>query len=250
MTPADDDRPTRPGFPATRASAVREVGSADLVVRRTAFAAIAAAYWLPAYAHLRLRRRLAPDDASDLVQGFFAAALEKDWLAAFDPTKGRFRTFFRTCLEGFASNEAKAGRRQKRGGGAVHVGFDFAAEEGELGRVDPAGPDAVERACDDAWTRGLFSTALERLKAEAEAKGRRDAYEMFLRYDVDPPAAGRPKYDDLAAEFGVKNSDVVNRLAAMRRDFRRLVLDALREVSATDEEFREEARVVLGLDLP
>ncbi len=73
---------------------------------------------------------------------------------------------------------------------------------------------------------------------------------MFLRYDVDPPAAGRPKYDDLAAEFGVKNSDVVNRLAAMRRDFRRLVLDALREVSATDEEFREEARIVLGLDLP
>ena len=39
-------------------------------------------------------------------------------------------------------------------------------------------------------------------------------------------------------------------LAAVRRDFRRLALDTLREQTASDEEFRAEARELLGLDPP
>jgi hypothetical protein len=43
---------------------------------------------------------------------------------------------------------------------------------------------------------------------------------------------------------------VTNELAAARRDFRRLVLDELRELTGSEAELRAEARDVLGIDLP
>jgi len=41
---------------------------------------------------------------------------------------------------------------------------------------------------------------------------------------------------------------VTNYLAGARREFRRIVLDKLRELTATDDEFRREARMLLGVD--
>jgi hypothetical protein len=46
----------------------------------------------------------------------------------------------------------------------------------------------------------------------------------------------------------LKITDVTNYLASARREFRRLVLKKLREITATDEEFRREARALLGVD--
>jgi hypothetical protein len=43
---------------------------------------------------------------------------------------------------------------------------------------------------------------------------------------------------------------VTNHLALARRELRRIVLDTLRELTASDAEFRREARQLLGLDLP
>jgi hypothetical protein len=43
---------------------------------------------------------------------------------------------------------------------------------------------------------------------------------------------------------------VTNRLAAVRRDLRRTVLEQLRELTASEEEFRAEAERVLGVEAP
>jgi hypothetical protein len=42
---------------------------------------------------------------------------------------------------------------------------------------------------------------------------------------------------------------VNNYLAAARRDFRRIVIEKLREITATEEEFRNEARSLLGVEV-
>ena len=52
-----------------------------------------------------------------------------------------------------------------------------------------------------------------------------------------------------AKEFDLDPATVNNYLAAARRDFRRVVLEKLREITATDEEFRTEARSLLGVDV-
>jgi DNA-directed RNA polymerase specialized sigma24 family protein len=118
---------TGESFPTTRSSAVLGARSDDEEERTRSWSALGRTYWKPAYKHLRIKCGLTPEDAEDAVQGFFECALEKAFFDAYEPSRARFRTFFRVCLERFAANEAKARRRQKRGGGAIHLALD--AEE-------------------------------------------------------------------------------------------------------------------------
>ena len=61
-----------------------------------------------------------------------------------------------------------------------------------------------------------------------------------------PDEGRRPTYAELARQSGLSVSEVTNELAAARREFRRLVLDTLREQCATDEEFEAESRALTG----
>jgi hypothetical protein len=72
-------------------------------------------------------------------------------------------------------------------------------------------------------------------------------FALFSRYDLDGPDAGEKlTYADLGREFGLSASQVTNYLAFARRQFRTLLLDRLRESTGSDDEFREEARRLLG----
>jgi len=113
-------------FPPTRRSVVEAVRSIDAEERERALQALCAAYWKPVYKYVRLRWNRPADQAQDLTQGFFLEVLERELLEQFDPHKGRLRTYLRVCVDSFVSNEAKAGRRQKRGGTVLHVALDFA----------------------------------------------------------------------------------------------------------------------------
>ena len=55
-------------------------------------------------------------------------------------------------------------------------------------------------------------------------------------------------YEALARETGLRVTDVTNELAWARRAFRDIVLTRLREVCASDDEFRAEARDLLGVE--
>ena len=87
--------------------------------RRSAFDRLVTAYWKPVFKYVRLKWHATPEDAADLTQGFFLRAFEKDFFAGFDPSKARFRTYLRTCLDGFVANARKADARLKRGGGVT-----------------------------------------------------------------------------------------------------------------------------------
>lgn len=114
----------RGGFPETRHSIVRGVASQDEAERSRAFGALVESYWRPVYKYARLKWGLPREDAEDLTQAFFARALEKAFFDRYDPAQARFRTFLRTCLDGFAANDWKAARRLKRGGGAQTLSLD------------------------------------------------------------------------------------------------------------------------------
>ena len=229
-------------FPTTRVSAVQAVRSDDRAVRARALDTLAAAYWRPVRAYVRLRWGHGTADAEDLTQGFFVRALEKDFFARFDPTRARFRTFLRVCLDGYLSNEAKAASREKRGGEVPHV-----ALEGEA--LDLPSPDSVERTFETEWIRSVFEMAIERLRAACQAPGKHPAWEIFAAHDLHEGEGSRPSYAELAERTGLPLTQVNNHLAWARREFRRGVLDVLREITASDEEFRAEARVLLGTDL-
>ena len=230
---------------------MRDLGSADPAARAAAYDALARSYWQPVYASIRLRWRRSPEDAQDLTQEFFARAFEREYLARYDPAVARFRTFVRTCLDGFLANQEKSATRLKRGGACVITGVDFARFDADLaGHARSEDPDP-ERWFHREWVRGLFARAVERLRTHCEARGHADAFVLFTRYDVDPDgAAPRPTYAALARETGRSVTDVTNELAWARRAIREIVLDLLRAICATDEEFRAEARDLLGVDPP
>ncbi len=245
--PDDTDLGGPPAFPATRCSLVRATADPDPAARRQAFADLIAAYWKPVYKYLRVRRGLANEDAKDLTQAFFARALEKDFFDRFDPARARFRTFLRTCVDGFAANARRDGARQKRGGDVQTLSLDFAQADGELARhplAENADPDDFFRR---EWVRGLFALAVEDLRRHCAATGRDTHFALFERYDLDGPTASEPPtYATLAAEFGIPATQVTNYLAHARRQFRQFVLDRLRATTGGDEEFRDEARRLFG----
>ena len=83
-----------------------------------------------------------------------------------------------------------------------------------------------------------------------EKEGKRTHFLLFERYDLaDAEPHERPTYAELAAELGLPVTQVTNFLAAVRREFRRAVLARLRETSGGEEEFRAEARALLGIEV-
>jgi RNA polymerase sigma factor (sigma-70 family) len=236
-------------FPLTRRSVVIAARDTDPTVRRQAWEILVASYWKPVYKVLRVRWRLEREDAEDLTQEFFASALVKGTFERYDPAKARFRTYLRTCLDGFAANERKAARRLKRGGGQEPLSLDFEGAEEELRRHGAGEGLDVEEYFHREWVRSLFGLAVEDLRQWGETSGKRVHFRLFESHDLEgPDAPERPSYAALAAEHGLPVTQVTNHLAAARREFRRLVLERLRELTASDDEFRSEARLVLGID--
>jgi RNA polymerase sigma factor (sigma-70 family) len=211
-----------------------------------AFGALVDAYWKPVYKYLRLKWRLTAEEAADLTQDFFAHTLETDVLGRYDASRARFRTYLRLCLDGYASNARKAERRLKRGGAITLVSLDFTSAEGEIGRHEPSVLPDVEELFYREWARALFQRAVDALRTETTASGRGVMFEVFRQYDLAESADERPTYAAIASMLGLTTATVTNHLAAMRRRLRQLVLDQLRELTMTDEEFEAEARRLLS----
>ncbi len=233
-------------FPATRHSIVAAAQSNDPTERSRALEAITAAYWKPVYKYIRRRWGVTAEDAQDLTQEFFARLLEKDFLEAYDPDKGRLRTFLRTCVDRLYWNQSRDAQRQKRTGGSAPLPLDFEEAERELTKV--VAPESIEDYFEKEWVRSLFSLALQRLRRQCESGGKAIHFALFERYDLAEEDASKPSYAQLAGEFGLPITDVTNYLAFARREFRRSVLDQLREMTANEEEFRREAQTLLGAD--
>lgn len=225
-------------FPTTRRSVILALASDDASERERAFGTLVGCYWKPLYKYARVHWRRSPEDAEDLTQSFFARAFEKETLAAYDPAKASFRTFLRLLFDRSLSNEYKAATRIKRGGGTTTLDFDAAERE--------IGPDenalTPEEYFQREWVRSVFALAVDRLQKEAKPLH----FALFEAYDLDDDHG--VSYRDLAVRFDISESNVTNWLAATRRRFRELVLEALREVTASDQEFRSEARALLGVD--
>jgi len=93
----------------------------------------------------------------------------------------------------------------------------------------------------------LFALAVERMRAYCEQEDKKVQFELFERYDLGD-SESRPSYAELAGHFDLAVTDVTNYLAFARREFRRCVLNQLREMTGSEIEFRREAQSLLGVD--
>ena len=233
-------------FPLTRWSAIAATYGENPDERRAAFDYLTSIYWKPVYKYIRIKWRKSNEDAKDLTQGFFTKAIEKSFFKGYDSRKARFRTFLRTCLDGFVANEEKAAGRVKRGGDTPTLSFDFEAADGELRQIDPPDPSSANDLFDHEWIRSLFGAAIEGLQLQCTLQKKSIHFQIFERYDLHED---RATYSDVAAEFDLSVTTLTNHLAFARREFRRILLEKLREITVTDEEFQQEARSLLGISV-
>ena len=240
MDPDTDIGGARTRFPETQLSAIRAAGAGS-------HERLIAAYWRPVYKYIRIKSRMPNEDAKDLTQAFFTRAIEKDFFQDYDAEKGTFRTYLRTCVDRFVANERQYAARHKRSGDLISLPVDFEAAESELRRAGEPASGSPEEYFDREWTRSLFALALEALRREYVQRGKEIQLHMFERYDLDEDRENLT-YAELAEEFGESAADVTNHLAGARRAFRRIVLEKLREMTASEREFLSEARS-LGIEV-
>jgi RNA polymerase sigma factor (sigma-70 family) len=203
-------------------------------------------YWPPLYAYVR-RLGESPHDAQDLTQEFFARFLDKDFLAAVDESKGRFRSFMLAALKHFLANERDKQRAQKRGGDRSFVPIDFHNAETHCG-FEPAQNLTAEVIFQRRWASALLEQALARLRGEYAAAGKEAWFEHLKQTLTE--GRGGTAYAALAAKL--ETSEAAVKMAAHR--LRQRYRDAIRsEIAATvahpsqiEEELREVLRALSG----
>jgi len=214
-------------FPSTRLSLL-EAAAAGLTAE--ALDRVIALYWKPVYRYIRLKFHKDNEDAKDLTQGFFAAALERDFFSRFDPVRASFRTYLRMAVERFAANQHAAAGRQKRGG---EIEFEPVGEQA-------VATESPEQAFEREWQRQLFSLAIDDLRAHCEECGKQAQFRVFQAYDLAD--AERPSYAELAARHAIPETSVTNYLAWARRMLREFISERLRGTTSGPQELRQEIR--------
>src|SRR4029077_19792140 len=124
--------------------------------------------------------------------------------------------------------------------------LDFESAEGELRHIEIPSPGRVEDFFEREWMRSVFSLSLDRFRRHCEESGKQMQFRMLQFYDIDDGGHDLT-YQQVAQRFGLKRTDVTNYLAYARREFRKFVLEQLRDMTASEEEFQREAQALLGM---
>lgn len=212
-------------FQQTRWSLIQraQAGGGDASV---AIGELCMAYWMPLYGWAR-RSGASPEDAEDVVQGFFGDVLRKQLFQKADAAKGRLRTFLLTAFRRYQHDVWAKAHREQRAADRT-VSFDALAGE-EWYRAEAnlaATPDAFY---DRQWAVTVLDQAMQRLGSEYAKRGKGADFERLRRYLTAEAA----DYDTDAAALGVSANAVKVAVHRLRERFR----DALRaEVASMQDE--------------
>ena len=198
-------------------------------------------YWYPLYAYVRRSGR-DTDAAADLVQGFFASLLERHAVGAADRQRGRFRAFMLASMDHYIANEWRKAAAQKRGGGRVMAGLDFADGERRYG-LEPAHEMTPDRIYEKRWALTLIEAAMGRLRAEYESRGRGAMYEALAELIG---GAGDDGYAAVGARLGMTEGAVKVAVHRMRKRCRQLLREEVAQTVAGEAEIDEELRHLFG----
>jgi RNA polymerase sigma factor (sigma-70 family) len=225
-------------FCTTHWSVVLAAREEDSPKACNALAQLCQSYWFPLYAYVR-RCGEPPEDAQDLTQEFFARLLEKDWLRAARPERGRFRWFLLASLKHFLANEWDRARAQKRGGGHYPVSFDALNPE-ERYALEPADGLSADKAYDRSWALMLLEKTRSRLREEftlAGRNGRLEALEQFL-----PGEQSTATYADIANRLGVAEGTIKSDVSRLRRRYGELLREEVANTVGSMTDLNDELR--------
>jgi RNA polymerase sigma-70 factor (ECF subfamily) len=239
-----NDFPDDPGpqpvwrFASTRWSIVAAAGRNGTPEAHAALADLCQTYWYPLYAYAR-RRLMRADDAQDLTQEFFARLLEKNYLQAADPRRGKFRSFLLTAFQRFLANEHARAGAQKRGGQCRPVSLEVQDSEHRY-RHEPADPTTPERLYERRWALTLLEQTLARLRQELTDAGKERLF-AALKETLTGDGTDEP-YERIGRDLGLSEPAVKTAAHRLRRRYQELLRAEVAQTVASPDEVEDELR--------
>jgi len=188
-------------FEATRWSEVLQAAQSRAEGGPAALARLCERYWSPLYAFARHRGN-GPEDAQDLVQGFFQHLIESRALGTIDQAKGRFRSFLLASFQNFMAMERRRAGAEKRGGRAELIRMDWQDAESRIAfeSEDRLTPETVY---DARWALELLGRATRRLEQEQAALAKTQAFHTLRPFLGDEEVGAGLSYEEAAQALNV-----------------------------------------------
>lgn len=224
-------------FPATRWTLILQ--TLEGASKDDALAELCGIYWSPVYFFIRKRGR-SPHDAEDMTQGFFEQMLKREQFqrAANKPGGGRLRSYLLKAVQNFLIDQYHHDTAQKRGGDAERISIDADDIERQFERN--AGSDDVspEEMFDRRWAANVLERTFIRLQQEYEHAGKRRDY-FVLKSTLEQTAEKTP-FAEIAMKLGTSESGARVAAFRLRKQFRAIVHEEIRETTASEEDFQDE----------
>jgi len=207
-------------FPSTQWSLVGRAGHITGTRRREALGTLLRRYMPALRAHLVLAKRISPDHADDLVQGFVTdKMIEQNLLGQAEEARGHFRSFLLVALNRYVISQFRHESARKR------------SPSGPL--LDIADQHDVSAASAEpswqftlVWAREVVEQARRRMEAHCKQVDRPDLWLVFTERILGPTVdnSARPPHERIAVDLKLESSKAAsNLLITAKRLFARVL---------------------------
>jgi RNA polymerase sigma factor (sigma-70 family) len=201
-------------------------------------------YRHPLLTYLRARG-YNPDDVEDLVQGFCAHLLRRDFLANVAPEGGLFRTFLLNSLRNYLCDQHDKKNALKRGKGQEIESLDKTNEDGKPVPLPPSDAPSADEEYDRAWAHTVLANAMHRVEQECAATGH-----LALVHALEPALFAdetSPSYRDIAAQLGMTEGAVKTAAHRIRTRLKGAIREEILHTVNNARDWEREIRCLISL---
>jgi len=200
-------------------------------------------YWRPIYSFMQ-RQGVAPEEAEDVTQAFFADLLEHKSLAAVRKERGRFRSYLLGALKYFLADERRRAVAIKRGKGQRLIPLEELSVDERID-MEPADPVTAEQIYERRWASTVLERVLSRSKDEYRSAGNAALFDSLKQLLPDEP--GAPSQADIAAQLGMTENAVRQAFYRFRQRYQSLLREEIAHTVATPADIEDELRHLISV---
>ncbi len=232
-------------LPLTDRSALRRLKTAPAGEQQALLEVLASRYWTPLFQYL-LSQGHPEAEAQDLLQDFFAFALQTGLFARADEQRGRFRSFVLASLKHFVANTQRRASRQKHRPAQGLGSLEAMLEQDYFqppALVDAETPEVLFHR---AWVCQVVRNVLKSLAEQFQRSGQTTHLTLFQSRVVGPELDGEhpPPLAQQARELGLDYKEAANQIITAKRAFLRLLEKEVRAYIRSSEEAASEQQEV------
>jgi RNA polymerase sigma factor (sigma-70 family) len=215
----------------------------ELRAAREALEKLCRIYWRPIYSFVQ-RQGIAPKEAEDLTQGFFALVLERKDLDTVRKEKGRLRSYLLASVKNFLTDEKRRAMAIKRGKEERLIPFE---EVREHERVDVERSDRLpaDQIYERRWALTVLEQVMARLRDEYRSAGNVRFFDQMKKMLMDEP--NRPSQAQVASEFGMTEKAVKQAFQRFRQRYQTLLREEISHTVAMPGDIEDELRHLIGV---